>query len=187
MQQKKIAIAVTGASGAIYAKVLLQSLGKIHGVDISLVMSQNAMEIWQSELGDTAYEQFPVKRFSVMDFHAPFASGSSDTEALVICPCSMGTVGRIAGGISDSLITRAADVMLKERRKLICVVRETPYSLIQLRNMQTITEAGGIICPASPSFYSLPQTFEALAATVCDRVIDLLGIEHHPYRWGSES
>ena len=164
MQQKKIAIAVTGASGAIYAKVLLQSLGQIQGVDISLVMSQNAMEIWQSELGDTAYEQFPVKRFSVMDFHAPFASGSSDTEALVICPCSM---------------------MLKERRKLICVVRETPYSLIQLRNMQTITEAGGIICPASPSFYSLPQTFEALAATVCDRVIDLLGIKHHPYRWGS--
>ena len=95
----------------------------------------------------------------------------------------MGTLGRIANGMSDSLITRAADVMLKERRKLICVVRDTPYNLIHIENMQKVTLAGGIICPASPSFYSLPKTFEELAATVVDRVIGLLNIKIDTYRW----
>ena len=100
-----------------------------------------------------------------------------------ICPCSMGTLARIATGISNDLITRAADVILKERRKLIMVVRDTPYSLIHLNNMKLVTEAGGIVCPASPSFYSKPVDFEALAATVVDRVVDLAGLEQNSYRW----
>jgi flavin prenyltransferase len=105
---------------------------------------------------------------------------------MMIVPCSMGTIGRIASGISNDLISRAADVMLKERRKLICMVRESPYSLIHLKNMETITQAGGIICPASPSFYSKPATIEEAVATVVDRIIDLAGLKIDTFRWGSE-
>jgi 4-hydroxy-3-polyprenylbenzoate decarboxylase len=115
---------------------------------------------------------------------APFASGSAKYNTLIICPCSMGTLARIATGISNDLITRAADVILKERRKLILVTRDTPLSLIHINNMKTVTEAGAIICPATPSFYSKPQTIEEVAATVIDRVIDLAGLEQVSYRWG---
>ncbi len=183
MINKKIAIAVTGASGAIYAQVLLNKLAKIDGLELALVMSDNAKDVWKYELENEDYKNLSIKEYSVKDYFAPFASGSSTFEALVICPCSMGTLGRIANGMSDSLITRAADVMLKERRKLICVVRDTPYNLIHIENMQKVTLAGGIICPASPSFYSLPKTFEELAATVVDRVIGLLDIKIDTYRW----
>jgi 4-hydroxy-3-polyprenylbenzoate decarboxylase len=103
---------------------------------------------------------------------------------MIIIPCSMGTLGRIASGISNDLITRSADVMLKERRKLICVVRDTPYNLIHIRNMETVTLAGGIICPATPSFYSRPKTIEEVAATVVDRVLDLAGFDIKTFRWG---
>ena len=103
---------------------------------------------------------------------------------MIVVPCSMGTMGRIAAGISDDLLTRAADVILKERRKLILVARETPYNLIHIKNMETITLAGGIICPATPSFYSKPTTIEEVAATVVDRVLDLAGIDLKSYRWG---
>lgn len=184
MQKKKIVLAITGASGAIYAKVLLQKLQNISQVEVAVVMSENAKDIWKFELGNEDFKTLPFTFYDVKNYYAPFASGSSSYQALIICPCSMGTLARIANGVSDSLITRAADVMLKERRKLICVVRETPYNLIQLQNMKTITEAGGIICPATPSFYSLPKTFDELAATVVDRVIGLLGIEMDTYRWG---
>jgi 4-hydroxy-3-polyprenylbenzoate decarboxylase len=183
MINKKIAIAVTGASGAIYAQVLLNKLAKIEGLELALVMSDNAKDVWKYELENEDYKKLSIKEYAVKDYFAPFASGSSTFEALVICPCSMGTLGRIANGMSDSLITRAADVMLKERRKLICVVRDTPYNLIHIENMQKVTLAGGIICPASPSFYSLPKTFEELAATVVDRVIGLLDIKIDTYRW----
>ena len=183
MINKKIAIAVTGASGAIYAQVLLNKLSKIDGLELALVMSDNAKDVWKYELENEDYKKLSIKEYAVKDYFAPFASGSSSFEALVICPCSMGTLGRIANGISDSLITRAADVMLKERRKLICVVRDTPYNLIHIENMQKVTLAGGIICPASPSFYSLPKTFEEMAATVVDRVIGLLNIQIDTYRW----
>lgn len=105
---------------------------------------------------------------------------------MIIVPCSMGTLGRIAGGISNDLITRAADVMLKEKRKLICVARETPYNLVHIRNMETILLAGGIICPATPSFYSKPTTVEEVAATVTDRIIDLAGIPSDSFRWGNQ-
>ena len=105
---------------------------------------------------------------------------------MIIIPCSMGTLGRIANGISNDLITRAADVILKEKRTLICVARDTPYSLIHIRNMETITLAGGIICPATPSFYSKPTTIETVAATVVDRVLDLAGLKIKSFRWGEE-
>ncbi len=182
----KLAIAVTGASGSVYAKVLLEQLQryKDHIAEVSLVWSDNARSVWEHELGDKRYDNFPFRTWDKQDFTAPFASGSSSYSGLIICPCSMGTLGRIAGGMSNDLVTRAADVMLKERRKLICVVRETPYNLIHLRNMTTVTEAGGIICPATPSFYSNPQTIEEVAYTVIHRVLHLAGVPADGYKWG---
>ena len=116
---------------------------------------------------------------------APFASGSGKYDTMIIVPCSMGTLGRIATGVSSDLITRAADVILKERRKLICVIRDTPYNLMHIRNMESVTLAGGIICPATPSFYSLPTTIDEVAATVVDRVLDLAGLDISTFRWGA--
>src|SRR5207248_4701697 len=124
-----------------------------------------------------------IKFYSQQDFLAPFASGSGKYDTMIIAPCSMGTLGRIATGVSTDLITRAADVILKERRKLICVIRDTPYNLIHIRNMETVTLAGGVICPATPSFYSKPQTIEEVAATVTDRVLDLAGFDISTFRW----
>lgn len=191
MSQKKkikIVVAVTGASGSIYAKVLLDKLNKASEQieTVGVVMSDNAKDVWKHELNADNFSSYPFNFYSKSDFNAPFASGSSKFDCMIICPCSMGTLGRIAAGISNDLITRAADVMLKERRKLILVTRDTPLSLIHINNMKTVTEAGGIICPASPSFYSLPNDFETLAATVVDRVIDIAGIEVDTYRWGGE-
>ncbi len=188
-ENQKIAIAVTGASGSIYAKLLLNKLQQFRDqfAEVSLVFSDNAKDVWLHELGNTDYEKYPFKLYGKNDFFAPFASGSARYGTLVICPCSMGTLARIATGVSNDLITRAADVVLKERRKLILVTRDTPLSLIHINNMKTVTEAGAIVCPASPSFYSQPQTIEELASTVVDRVIDLIGIEHESYRWGIDS
>ncbi|MEI8278841.1 MAG: UbiX family flavin prenyltransferase [Bacteroidota bacterium] len=185
----KIAVAVSGASGAVYAKVLLESLQQLKDQvqEVSLVWSDNARTVWEYELGNKDYSNFPFKVWDKNDFMAPFASGSSSYRALIICPCSMGTLGRIASGMSNDLVTRAADVMLKERRKLICVVRETPYNLIHLKNMTAVTEAGGIICPATPSFYSQPKTIEELAYTVINRVLLLAGIQTKGYRWQEDS
>jgi 4-hydroxy-3-polyprenylbenzoate decarboxylase len=184
--KKKIAIGITGASGSIYAKVLLNKLTHLKEQleEVSIVMSDNAKDVWLHELGNSDYEKYPFKIFNKNDFNAPFASGSARYDTLIICPCSMGTLARIASGISNDLITRAADVVLKERRRLLLVVRDTPLSLIHINNMRTVTEAGGIVCPASPSFYSQPQTIEELAATVIDRVIDLAGLEQNSFRWG---
>ncbi|HMP94432.1 MAG TPA: UbiX family flavin prenyltransferase, partial [Phnomibacter sp.] len=125
-----------------------------------------------------------ITLYDKMDFNAPFASGSAQYNTMIVIPCSMGTLGRIAQGVSNDLLTRAADVMLKERRKLILVVRETPYNLIHIKNMEGVTLAGGIICPATPSFYSRPQTLEEVAATVADRVLDLANLAPDTYRWG---
>jgi 4-hydroxy-3-polyprenylbenzoate decarboxylase len=182
----KLAIAVTGASGSIYARSLINKIVKLSDqlAEVSLVFSDNAKDVWLHELGDTMYENYPFSFYGKNDFYAPFASGSAMYAGLIVCPCSMGTLARIAAGISNDLITRAADVMLKERRRLILVTRDTPLSLIHINNMKTVTEAGGIICPATPSFYSQPQTLEELAATVTDRVIDLAGLEQQSYRWG---
>jgi len=184
----KLVISVSGASGAIYANVLLDKLVAMKGQlgDVGLLMSDNAREVWKYELDNENYKSYPFTLYDKNDFMAPFASGSAKYGAMVICPCSMGTLARIATGISNDLTTRAADVILKERRKLILVTRDTPLNLIQINNMKIITEAGGIICPASPSFYSRPQSMEQLAATVIDRVIDLLGLDQSAYRWGEQ-
>ena len=182
---QKITVAITGASGAIYVSRLLHHLQLLPAAPIvDLVWSDNARTVWELELGNQDYTNYPFRVWKKDDFMAPFASGSSSYSALIICPCSMGTLGRIAGGISNDLVTRAADVMLKERRKLICVVRETPYNLIHLRNMTAVTEAGGIICPATPSFYSKPATIEAVADTVVSRVLQLAGFDTGGYKWG---
>jgi len=147
-------------------------------------MTENAKEVWKTELENESWKSIDNRFYNTTDFLAPFASGSGQYDTMIIIPCSMGTLGRIASGVSNDLITRAADVILKEKRKLICVVRETPYNLIHIRNMETVTLAGGIICPATPSFYSKPLTIEAVASTVVDRVLDLAGIEINTYRWG---
>lgn len=188
----KIALAITGASGAIYARQMLQALQILQEnnvlSEVSLVYSDTAHFVWQQELGQPQFSKYPFRIWEKNNFLAPFASGSSDYEALLICPCSMGTLGRIAGGISNDLTTRAADVMLKERRKLVCVVRETPYNLIHLRNMTTVTEAGGIICPATPSFYSRPENIAEAVDTVVHRALQLCGADIDvlkTYRWGS--
>ncbi len=182
----KIVVAITGASGSIYPKVLLDKLMVIkeQWSDLGVILTDNAKEIWKTELDNDDYKNYPVKLYTQQDFMAPFASGSGQYNCMIIIPCSMGTLGRIAGGISNDLITRSADVILKERRKLICVARDTPYSLIHIRNMETITLAGGIICPATPSFYSKPKTLEEVAATVVDRVLDLAGLKIDSFRWG---
>ncbi len=184
-KKRKIIIAITGASGSIYAKLILDILTQIDNVEIGVLMSDNAKIVWKTELGNEDFNNFPFKFYDKNDFNAPFASGSAKFDTMVVIPCSMGTLGRIANGISNDLLTRAADVILKERRKLILVARETPYSLIHLNNMKTVTEAGGIICPATPSFYSQPKTIEEVAKTVVDRVLDLMNIEVGTYRWGN--
>ncbi len=184
--RRKIVVAVTGASGAVYASVLFKKLIAIKNLldEVGVVFSTNATGIWDYELKDPFKAMAPMKVYGKNDFYAPFASGSSAFDSMIVCPCSMGTLGRIAHGISDDLITRAADVMLKERRKLILVPRETPYSLIHIENMRTVTLAGGVICPATPLFYSKPETIEQAAETVVDRILALAGFEIEAYKWG---
>jgi len=183
---KKTVVAITGASGSIYARNLLQKLLDIHlqWEELSVVMTENAKEVWKTELGNDGWKNIPVKLYNTGDFTAPFASGSGRYGTMIIIPCSAGTLGRIASGVSNDLITRAADVILKERRKLICVIRETPYNLVHIHNMETVTLAGGIICPATPSLYSKPSTIDDVVNTVVDRVLDLAGFDISSYRWG---
>jgi 4-hydroxy-3-polyprenylbenzoate decarboxylase len=189
MKKRKIVIAITAASGSIYAKQLIDRLNRkdlLSQIDkVSLVFSKHAHEVWELELGNFDTNMLPFESYDIQDFKAPFASGSAKYDTMIICPCSMGTLGRVANGISDDLISRAADVMLKERRKLILVPRETPLSLIHINNLKTLTEAGAIICPASPSFYSKPVTIEELVDTVVSRILDLAGFEFESYRWNS--
>lgn len=186
---RKLAISITGASGSIYAFQLLKFLAEHDHPfeEIGLVMSSNAKDVWEFELGNKSYESFNFICYDKNDFMAPFASGSAKYTDMVIIPCSMGTLGRIANGISNDLTTRAADVILKERRKLILVARETPLNAIHLKNMTLLTDSGAIICPAVPSFYSRPQSIEEVVNTVVSRVIDLLEIEQDSYRWGNDN
>ena len=180
----RLVIAVTGASGALYLQRLLHHLeGKGH--ELHLVMSAYAKQVTHQELGALTIPE-GTHEYQDKSMMAPFASGSALFDAMVIIPCSMGTVGRIAAGVSDSLITRAADVFLKEKRKLLLVVRETPWNLIQARNVVTVMEAGAIMLPAMPSFYSMPKNFDELADTVVMRILDQLGIPlPNAYRWAS--
>lgn len=172
-----VVVGVTGASGAIYAQRLLRALRQIDGVTAHVVFSKVARLVWKEELGiGTDGLGFPV--YGQADFAAAFASGSARFDGMVVVPCSAGCLGRIAAGTSPDLIARAADVSLKERRPLVLVLRESPYSLIQIRNMATVTEAGAIVLPASPSFYSKPQTVAEVADTVVARALDRLGIDN---------
>jgi 4-hydroxy-3-polyprenylbenzoate decarboxylase len=184
----KLVVAVGGASGSVYARRLLDVLAASRSPDleVALCFSQSGQEVWRHEIGDPP--QYPFKLWGLRDFRAPFASGSAGWQAMVVIPCSTGGLARMAHGISDDLIGRAADVMLKERRKLVLVVRESPLSLVHLENMAAITRAGAVVLPASPSFYSRPETIEALLDTVIGRVLDQLGLPNRLMpRWGEPS
>lgn len=182
----KILIGVTGASGAIYAERLFYRIKQSNSEfkDISVVFTEKALQVWEYELGNKNYYNTGFNLFENNDFYAPFASGSSQYDAMIICPCSMGTLSKIASGAANDLISRAADVMMKERKKLILVVRETPYNLIHINNMKSVTLSGGIICPATPSFYSKPTGINEIVDTVIDRALILAGIEISNYKWG---
>lgn len=182
----KIIVALTAASGAIYARQLLEELIRSSEVEqIALIESHHASEVAQWE--GVALPTHPkIERMANDNLFLSPASGSARWDAMVVCPSSVGTAGRIAAGISQSLIERAADVMLKERRRLILVVRETPLSLIHLRNLTTLTEAGAIILPAAPSFYARPESIEELCHSVTERICALLGLNTQRYHWGDE-
>jgi 4-hydroxy-3-polyprenylbenzoate decarboxylase len=180
----KLVIAATGASGAIYLQRLL---GKVdaRAHEVHLILSAYARQVVHDELGELRVPE-GVHQHGDKTMNVPFASGSARFDAMVICPCSMGTVGRLAAGTSESTIGRAADVFLKERRKLIIVPRETPWNLIHARNICTLIEAGALIMPASPGFYSRPQTVEEVADTVVDRILDQLDLPPaDAFRWQS--
>jgi 4-hydroxy-3-polyprenylbenzoate decarboxylase len=185
LRRRKIVLAITGASGSVYALRLIEKLQKLQSPpeEIAVIFSDTAREIWEAETGQRYVAAFPAKEYGNKSFHAPFASGSSQFDTMIICPASMGTIGRIANGTSDDLIARSADVMLKERRRLILVPRESPYNLIHINNLQAVTLAGAVVCPASPSFYSSPETIDDLVMTVVDRIIDLAGFESNGFRW----
>ena len=184
-QNRKLILAITGASGSIYAQKLLDVLRTLKDPpeEIAVIFSENGKKIWNYETGIIFEANPPAKEYDNTNLFVPFSSGSSDYDTMIICPASMGMLGRIANGTSEDLITRSADVILKERRKLILVPRETPYNLIHIRNMETLTLAGAIICPATPSFYSKPETVDDLVMTVVERVISLAGFEAGIYRW----
>lgn len=181
----KLVVAVGGASGSIYARVLFDFLSELKGHEISIVVSDNAEINWKLENPNKPLDVYSFKRFLKNDFNAPFASGSGKYDAMIICPCSAGLLGRIANGVSDDLTTRAADVILKERKKLVLVFRESPLNLIHIENMKKITLAGGIICPAIPSFYSNPDHIEAVVSTVTNRALELIGIDTNSFQWGT--
>ena len=184
---KKIIIAVTGASGSVYADMLIKKLNTFKNQieECCVLFSDNAKEVWKYELENENFKNIPFKTYEINDFYSPVASGSSGFNIMIICPCSMSTLGKIANGISNDLISRAADVILKERKKLILVTREMPLNLIHINNMKTVTEAGGIICPASPSYYSKPQSQTEIAGTVIDKILSVADIENKSFQWGN--
>ena len=169
----RILVAITGASGLQYGLRLVSVLKGMQGMDCKLVISDGAKEVARAEGAE-----LPNADYGERDFSSPYASGSNPPDALVIIPCSLKTLGEVANGVGSSLITRAAEVVLKERKKLILVLRETPYSLITIRNMETITLAGGIVLPASPGFYGKPKEIDDLIDFIVARVLDQLGLKH---------
>ena len=183
--RKKIVVGITGASGAPYARRLLGVMGSRNDVELGVCVSQTAPEVWALECGGDVREQIGHPIWGVRDYRAPFASGSAGWHAMVVVPCSMGTVARIAHGISDTLLTRAADVMIKERRTLIVVPRETPLSVVHLENLASLARTGALVLPAMPSFYGKPETLDQAIDTVVARILDHLGLDHDLVRrWG---
>jgi len=191
--KRKIVIGITGASGAPYAKRILDILDertrRVGDVEVAVCLSSTAPEVWALECGGDIREaiagRFPI--WGMRDYKAPFASGSAGWHAMAIVPCSMSTVARIAHGISDTLLTRAADVMIKERRTLVVVPREMPLSVIHLENLTALAKAGAVIQPAMPSFYGKTKTLEQAIDTVVGRTLDQLGLEHDLLkRWGDQ-
>lgn len=187
-QPKRIIIAITGASGSIYAQNLMGKLMAIKSdfTELALIVTETGEQVWQYELSSNLPHGEPIKRYSNSNLFAPPASGSSGYDAMVIVPCSAGTLARIATGMGNNLLTRSANVILKERKPLILTLRETPYNLIHIENMQRVTQAGGIILPASPSFYSHPKNIDELVDTVTNRILTMLGIKNNGFSWGSE-
>ena len=180
----KIVLAVTGASGAIYARRIIYYLEKkLNKEDVSIVFTNAGKQVWEHEIKDLPIEEIPFEICANNNFFVPFASGSSKYDTMIIAPCTMGTMGKIANGIAENLITRAADVMLKENRKLIIAPREMPFNLIHLENMTKLKLAGANICVASPSFYSKPKNIEMLVDTVVQKILYLAGIELNLFQW----
>ena len=200
-ESRRLVVCVTGASGSIYARRLLRVVaaaraGTIPGeparpeLQIDVVASQNAPQVWKQELREDMPAEFPsgIRLWDRMNFGAPFASGSNAPDAVIAMPCSMSTLARVAHGGGTDLIARACEVALKERRPLVLVVRETPLSLVHLRNMVAATEAGAIILPAVPSFYGDVTTLEEAVDTVVVRALDRAGLRLPLVRrWGAES
>jgi len=184
--KRKIVVGITGASGAPYARRLLEVLRGRDDVELGVCMSQTAPEVWALECGGDLREAVGAPIWATRDYRAPFASGSAGWHAMAVVPCSMGTAARIAHGISDTLLTRAADVMLKERRTLVVVPRETPLGLVHLENLTQLARLGAVVLPAMPSFYGKPETLGDAIDTVIGRLLDHLGLEHDlTRRWGS--
>ena len=183
----KIILAITGASGSIYGRMVIERLIASPQVErIAMIVSRCGSEVIIHEEEAMPCGEEKLEVFDGDDMFAPVASGSACYDAMVVVPCSMGTLARIAAGVSDSLICRAADVMLKERRKLILVPRETPINTIHLRNMLTLSECGAIILPAMPSFYSRPKDIEAICNTVVERIMSQLGVDTERFIWGEK-
>lgn len=179
MSKLRIIIGITGASGSLYAHLMLRKLAELRDQveEVAVVVSKTGEKVWKYELPDVPLDTYGFRQYDPDSYFAPMASGSSGYDSMIIIPCSVGALGRIAAGTADDLMTRAADVMLKERRKLILVVRESPYSLIHLRNMATVTEAGGVILPASPGFYMNPGSVDELCLTVVDKALAVAGVD----------
>jgi 4-hydroxy-3-polyprenylbenzoate decarboxylase len=182
----KLLVAITGASGTLYAQRLLDNLDpRAH--EIHVVLSNYAQQVIAEELPGGLRLPAGVKTHNIKSMNAPFASGSSPPDAMVVIPCTMGTMGRIAHGYSEDVLLRAADVVLKEKKKLILVPRETPLNLVHVKNMELLLQAGAIILPANPSFYTRPQTVGQVVDTVVARVLDHLGLPQKLVaKWGEE-
>ena len=183
---RKIIVAVTGASGSLYGRLLCERLAAADGLgEIALVVTDNGRRVAAFEDSDDWMADSRFTRYDNDDLFGAPASGSARYDAMAIVPCSMGMAGRIAAGVSNDLVSRAADVMLKERRPLVLVTREAPLSTIHLRNLTALSECGAIVCPASPSFYSRPSDIESLCGTVVERAIGLLGVRIPHFEWGT--
>jgi len=183
---KKIIVGITGASGSIYAKLLIEKLKEYQEQveEVAIIFTKNGKDVFSFETNSTIEVS---GKFRIADNNNLFdatASGSASYDSMIIVPCSMGTLGRIASGIANDLLARAADVILKEKKQLILVTRETPLNLIHIKNMKTITKAGGLILPASPFFYHKPSTIDELINPFLERVLSYAGLETNSYKWG---